>query len=111
MYELDGLILLLGVDYSNNTSLHLAEYKAAFPGKETVRNGCPVMENGKRKWIIVNDIIYDSDDFIKIGNEYEKIYSISDGKIGQAKSKLIPQRSLVDFAKTWMEKTRTTKKN
>ena len=33
LYELDGHVLLLGVDHGNNTVLHLAEEKAEFPGK------------------------------------------------------------------------------
>ena len=33
LYEIDGHILLLGVDHWNNTSLHLAEFRANYPGK------------------------------------------------------------------------------
>ena len=33
LYDLDGYILLIGVDHSANTSLHLAEYRADYPGK------------------------------------------------------------------------------
>ena len=28
VYDLDGYVLLLGVDYDSNTSFHLAEYRA-----------------------------------------------------------------------------------
>ncbi len=33
IYDLDGRVLMLGVDYENCTSLHLAENRALFPGK------------------------------------------------------------------------------
>src|SRR6478736_6476447 len=34
VYDLDGQVLLLGVGHGNNTSLHLAEYRAEFPTKQ-----------------------------------------------------------------------------
>ena len=37
LYDLDGHILLLGVGHANNTSLHLAEYRADYPGKSGSR--------------------------------------------------------------------------
>jgi aminoglycoside 3-N-acetyltransferase len=37
LYELDGEVLLLGVEHWNNTSLHLAEYRANYPGKRTFK--------------------------------------------------------------------------
>src|SRR6476620_8104681 len=36
LYTLDGYVLLIGVDHSRNTSLHLAEHRANFRGKRTV---------------------------------------------------------------------------
>ena len=33
LYQLDGHVLLLGVDHGNNTVLHLAEERAQFSGK------------------------------------------------------------------------------
>ena len=33
LYELDGKVLLLGVGYDKNTSLHLADSRADYPGK------------------------------------------------------------------------------
>ena len=37
LYELDGHVLLLGVDHWSNTSLHLAEFRADYPGKRNLR--------------------------------------------------------------------------
>lgn len=33
LYELDGYVLLIGVGYDKNTSLHLADVRADYPGK------------------------------------------------------------------------------
>ena len=33
LYELDGKVLLIGVDYDKNTSIHLADVRAEYPGK------------------------------------------------------------------------------
>lgn len=35
LYELDGYVLLIGVGYDKNTSLHLADVRADYPGKHT----------------------------------------------------------------------------
>jgi aminoglycoside 3-N-acetyltransferase len=39
VYDLDGQVLLLGVGHDNNTSLHLAEYRAAFRGRRWEARG------------------------------------------------------------------------
>jgi aminoglycoside 3-N-acetyltransferase len=106
LYELNGKILLLGVDHSNNTSLHLAEYKAAFAGKKTVANGLPAVENGNKVWKYVDDIDISSDDFNEIGLDYEKENGTVLGKVGNANARLLDQRHIVDFAAAWIEKNR-----
>ena len=60
-------ILLLGVGHVNNTALHLAEYRADYPGKEWVTQGAPVMIDGERQWVTFEDLEGDSDDFEAIG--------------------------------------------
>jgi aminoglycoside 3-N-acetyltransferase len=42
-------VLLLGVDHWNNTSLHLAESRANYPGKKTLRSGSAMLVNGQRQ--------------------------------------------------------------
>jgi len=110
IYELNGNILLLGVDYSNNTSFHLAEYKANYPGKKYIKKGFPVFEDNKKLWKYFDDIDISSDDFNEIGLAYEKDNLIITGKIGNANTKLLNQKKLVDFAKEWMEKNRNLTK-
>ena len=50
LYELDGLVLLIGVGYDKNTSLHLADVRADYPGKHNSIEHSAVMENGHRVW-------------------------------------------------------------
>src|SRR3712207_648408 len=51
LYDLDGDVLLLGVTHWKNTSLHLAEARAHYPGKRTIRSGSAMMIAGTRKWV------------------------------------------------------------
>ena len=103
IYELNGFILLLGVGHDNNTSLHLAEYLADYPAKKRIRNGMPVRDKDGTRWKEFDDIEISPDDFEEIGAAYEQEHEIRSGKVGNADCKLINQKSLVDFAVTWME--------
>lgn len=105
--ELDGWVLLLGVGHENNSSLHLAEYRASFPGKRTVKSGAPILRAGKRVWVRFDEIDLNADDFEMIGRSYaQDTNAIRNGKIAQASAMLMPQRGLVDYAVTWMESNR-----
>jgi len=111
LYDLEAWILLLGVKQDNNTSLHLAESRADFPGKKEIKQGAPLMIDGERKWVILTELEEHSEEFKKIGKAYKKSGGKQQtGKIGNAKSRLIPQRDLVDFAVGWMEENRDYKK-
>ncbi len=104
LYELSGDILLIGVGYEKNTSLHLAEHRADYPAKTTKRSGAPIInENGERKWVLFDELGWNADDFPAIGRVYEESGGeFSKGKVGYAESILIPQREIVDFAIEWM---------
>ena len=108
IYELDGYILLLGVGHINNTSLHLAEYRADYPSKEEEAYGTPIMVSGRREWVDIKDIKSNTDDFEDISSAFSESsgVSIMQAKTGQAKSQLFRQKDLVDFAVDWMEKNR-----
>jgi aminoglycoside 3-N-acetyltransferase len=111
IYELDGYVLLVGAEHENNTSLHLAEIRADYKGKESETYGLPYTVGGKRIWKQVEDIKSITDDFNDLGKAFlsEKKDVISVSSIGQTKSQLFPQRELVDFAVKWMEKNRNKK--
>ncbi len=107
VYDLNGWVLLLGVGHSNNSSLHLAEYRAEHAGKRNARNGAPFMVNGRREWVELNDIDLDESDFDEIGAEFAQATGLARaGKVGGADAILFPQRDLIDFAVKWMEENR-----
>ncbi|MFX1573809.1 MAG: aminoglycoside N(3)-acetyltransferase [Promethearchaeota archaeon] len=106
IYELDGKILLLGVNHSNNTSIHLAEYRCEFPGKRYILNGCAMMVNNERQWVEWEELDHNSDDFEQLGKDYEAEIGYKPGKVGLAEARLISQRDIIDFAQGWFKKNR-----
>lgn len=107
IYDLDGWVLLLGVGHKNNSSLHLAECRASFPRKRTMKQGAPIMLNSVRQWVEFDDWDWDDSDFEAIGAAFARETSLQRaGKIACAVELLMPQRMLVDYAVGWMEKNR-----
>ena len=105
LYQLDAHILLLGVGYDNCTSLHLAEYRADFPTKRFHQEGCAMLTEHGREWVQFEMMALDTDDFATIGEQFEAAHpaAVQVGMIGNARTRLIRQRPLVDFAHRWME--------
>lgn len=106
LYELDGDVLLIGVGYDKNTSLHLADARAEYPGKHTCVEHSAVMENGKRVWKAYETLFVDGEDFVQIGEGFEQTGAVRKTLLGNAELRLMKQRKLVDFAVEWMEKYR-----
>jgi aminoglycoside 3-N-acetyltransferase len=97
LYDLDGSVLLLGVDHDNNTSLHLAEYRADWPGKAYVTSGAAMLVDGERQWVSFKTLDLDTDDFVALGHDFEAAKAIPVAKVGEAETRLFRQRPLVDF--------------
>jgi aminoglycoside 3-N-acetyltransferase len=107
LYDLDGWVMLLGVGHENNTSLHLAEYRADYPGKALIECGAPMLVNGQRQWVTFQDIEADESDFEAIGADFAReTGKLVEGKAAQATALLMPQRALVDYAAGWMARNR-----
>lgn len=106
LYELDGHVLLLGVEHGNNTSLHLAEFRADYPGKRNLRTGSAMLVHGRRQWVTYETLYTNPDDFGAIGAAFEETHSIAIQHINDARVRLFRQRLLVDFAVAWMEQHR-----
>jgi aminoglycoside 3-N-acetyltransferase len=95
LYDADAAILLLGVGYAVCSAFHLAEYR--------VRGG-----------VGVRGADLDDGDFEQIGDALDEFWRDRPGPgaplagpVGMAWSKLIPVRSAVNFAVSWMEKYRS----
>ena len=106
LYKLDGYVLLIGVDYDKNTSIHLADAKAEYPGKRYGNESSAIMVNGERKWVTYNTLVVDGEDFVDIGKAFEKENKVNTVVIGNAVCRLMKQRDIVDFAIKWIEKNR-----
>jgi aminoglycoside 3-N-acetyltransferase len=105
--ELDGHILLLGVTHANNTSLHLAEHRAAPPDAAVTIHGSPLLVDGKRQWVTYPGLTDDDDDFEQIGNAFDESGQQHTGPIGAAEARLVRARDIVDFAARSMTAHRT----
>ena len=105
-YQLDGKVLLIGVGYDKNTSLHLADVRAAYPGKHTCVEHSAVMENGKRVWKAYETLFVHGEDFTAIGAAFEAAHPVHKATLGGAELRMMRQRELVDFAVEWIESNR-----
>lgn len=106
LYNLGGYVLLIGVGYDKNTSLHLADSRSEYPGKHFCTEHSAVFENGKRVWKAYDTLFVDGEDFDEIGEAFEKEYPVAKATLGKAVIRLMNQRELVDFAVKWIEKNR-----
>jgi aminoglycoside 3-N-acetyltransferase len=100
LYELGSMVLLIGVGYDNNTSMHLGEYRAG--GLNTYKQSSAILEDGKRVWKTYTEVVVDSERFSEIGRAFEKEHSVRKGKLGLADCLLMNQREIVDFTAQWL---------
>lgn len=106
LYELGAKVLLIGVGYDKNTSIHLADVRAEYPGKHDCIEHSAIMENGIRVWKAYSTLYVDGEDFEAIGAAFEKECHLNVGKVGEAESRLMSQTDLVDFSVSWIEQNR-----
>jgi aminoglycoside 3-N-acetyltransferase len=103
IYDLDGWVLLLGVDHGNNTSLHLAEYRADVPATDLIEEGSPMLVDGRREWVTYPDRAGNDDDFAALGEDFAQTGVERRGSVGTGTGRLMRQRAVVDFGARWME--------
>ncbi|MBO4374263.1 MAG: AAC(3) family N-acetyltransferase [Lachnospiraceae bacterium] len=108
LYEFDGDVLMIGVDYDKNTSIHLADVRADYPGKHNCIEHSAVKENGKRIWKEYETLFVDGEDFIQIGTAFEQVCPVRKTTLGNAVLRLMKQRELVDYAVSWIQANRNS---
>lgn len=107
IYDLAGHVLLLGVGHGNNTSLHLAEYRASYPSRALTQQGAPMLVEGERQWVTFDDLDWSDSDFPQLGADFARTTGLErSGRIGLASARFMPQRPLVDYGVVWMERER-----
>ncbi|NGM84453.1 AAC(3) family N-acetyltransferase [Paenibacillus sp. 7124] len=107
LYDLDGMVLMLGVGHLNNTSMHLAEYRSAYREKKEIEACALITENGARRWARFPDLEWNSDDFGRIGEDFEReTGEVRQSLVAAAPARLMSQRAVVDYAVRWLERSR-----
>ena len=106
LYELDGYVLQIGVGYDKNTSIHLADARAEYPGKHMETDSSAIMENGHRVWKTYETLYVDGEDFVDIGKAFEQECQVTKVQLGNGIITMMRQRDIVDFAVKWIEKNR-----
>jgi aminoglycoside 3-N-acetyltransferase len=111
--EIGGKVLLLGSPLNAITLLHYAETLARVPAKRIVRYKMPVLREGRRVWVEIEDI--DTGEGVVEGHSSEGYFRDivegylaagrgRSGKVGAARSYLLNAAELVDFAVQWLER-------
>jgi len=106
LYDLDASVLLLGVGYDSNTSLHLAEHRADLD-RAVVSTGAPVLVDGTRTWVEFEDIELRTDDFVALGRAFEESADVAVGPVGYGTARLMSVVELVEFGVSWFERNRS----
>jgi aminoglycoside 3-N-acetyltransferase len=106
LYDLDALVLLIGVGHDRNTSLHLAEHRTAWPGKRLLPQGAPILRNGERQWVEYEDLAPDDEDFNEIGAAFSASGMERTGRVAYADCRIMRQRAIVDFGTQWITEHR-----
>jgi len=107
LYDLDATVVLLGVGHDNNTSLHLAEARASCAAP-VVTCGAPMLVNGQRQWVEFDDLDYDSDDFVALGEAFAATGRETRTSLGIGTITTCPVRDIVDFGVEWLNANRAS---
>lgn len=107
LVESGGAVLLLGAPLDNITLLHHAEYRARLRHKAVIRYQCPILRDGKRVWVEIEDYEtgepHDDYSFDEIARAYLALGRGRSGTVGDAAAFLFDAAGLVDFAVKWLE--------
>lgn len=107
LVAIEGYVLMLGAPLDTITLLHHAEYLAKMRHKNVVRYPCPILRDGRKVWVTVED--YDTGDphddysFEQIARDYVAQGGGTRGKVGDADAYLFAAQDLTRFAVQWLE--------
>jgi aminoglycoside 3-N-acetyltransferase len=107
LVEAGGKVLMLGAPLDTITLLHYAENRAKLRHKGIVRYQYPVLRDGQKVWIDVEDFYtgdpHDDYSFEQIAQEYLAAGKGRHGKVGDADTYLFDAADLVRYAIAWLE--------
>lgn len=104
LYEMDAVILLLGVGWDSCTAFHLAEYLQKGVALNSLEFPA-ARKSGITQWNSYRDIEYNSEVFPWIGRDLENHPrgGVVSFKLGQGRAKLLPVKTAVDGALHWLK--------
>lgn len=107
LVEVGGKVLMLGAPLDTITLLHYAENRAKLRHKAVVRYSYPVLRDGEKVWIEVEDFNtgdpHDDYSFEGIAQDYLAAGNGRQGKVGDADTYLFDAADLVRYAINWLE--------
>ena len=106
LYELGASVVLLGVGHESNTSLHLAEHRADWPSKRYIRQGAPVMRDGKRAWVEYEELDHHEEDFAELGASFGATGGERTAMVGAGIGHFVSMRDIVDYGVQWLTEHR-----
>lgn len=107
--EAGGYVLLLGAPLDALTLLHYSEHVAKLPGKRVKKYKCPVLQDGRRVWVDLEEFetgenVIDADySFETIARDYLATGKGHYGLVGKAASYLFEADDLAKFGIRWLE--------
>src|SRR5690606_39973944 len=93
VFDLDGKVLLLGVDHTVNTTVHLAEALAGVPYR--VPKYCTVLRNGLPVRVDFGEIDHCCRNFALVGEWLNRRSLERRGEVGSARARLVRARDVV----------------
>lgn len=93
VYELDGQVLLLGIDHTANTTVHLAENLAGVRYRRKKRT--PTVENGRLRWVEYGEVDHCCENFRLVDVWLEEHGLQRVGQVGHASARLARSRDIV----------------
>jgi aminoglycoside 3-N-acetyltransferase len=103
LYALGSHTLLLGIGFNRCTSLHYAESLA--PGRRTMINRLPMIQNGERVWLEARNMATDNGvHFPAVGQQFVDTGAVRTARVGNADASLFLTRDLVDFAESYFRR-------
>ena len=93
VHELDGQVLLLGVDHDANTTIHLAELLA--PVRYRTPRYCTILRDGQLVRIDYEENDHCGERFVLVGDWLEAEGLQAQGPVGHAAAKLASSRAIV----------------
>jgi aminoglycoside 3-N-acetyltransferase len=104
MCRAGAVVLFLGVGWSRNTSFHLAEYRAEYPGRRWAERLVPLDDGtGAVRWWTCRDLVFHEADFEPMGRAcLARMPGARTGRVGAAEAMLMPQEELVAASAEWM---------